>query len=274
MAEPKISSAEEALLAAVAVRRKRDLSVLTDRQELLVDDWRAGRLSADQAVEAERLVRTNAVAAERVLERQLMEVAEASSPISSELEARILASVAPKPAAKQPRFFYRLRRLNIWQVSGLGGALTAAAAAVALFVSSPQHSGSAPIQLAMASISERDVLFEASDVRTRGASQTAPLAQRFKDIVIPSTTLEGLLDAENSWEQRAALEDFKKKAGIIDEKAFVFVDAALMEKALTKGATNVGVRLYDLRDNRVAEVLATIKPRPPEGAAYLVTIQP
>ena len=271
MAEPEISRAEEALLAAVAVRRKRDLSVLTERQERLIDDWRAGRLSPDQEREAEQLVRTSAAAAERVLERQLMEAAEASPPISAELEARILAIVAPPPATKQSRSFFRLPRLKVWQLSGLAGAL---AAVVAVVVSLPQLTGSAPAQLAMASLSDRDVLFEASDVRMRSASRPSASALRFKDLVIPTSTLEGLLDIKHGQAQRAALKEFKERAGITDERAFVMVDEALTQKALPKDSANVAIRLYDLRDSRVADVLAKIAPPPPEGAAYLVTVKP
>ena len=51
--------------------------VLSADQERLLDDWVAGRLAPEDAERAAALVKQNTLAAERVLERRLLEAARA-----------------------------------------------------------------------------------------------------------------------------------------------------------------------------------------------------
>ena len=67
--------AVDQVMLAVLSNRGRDATALSAEQERLVDDWMAGRLAPDDAERAAALVRQNALAAERVLERRLQAAA-------------------------------------------------------------------------------------------------------------------------------------------------------------------------------------------------------
>ena len=319
MAEPEISSADEALLAAIAVRRKRDLSVLTAWQEQLVDDWRAGRLPPAQAEEAERLVRTSAAAAERVLERQLMEAAEDTPPISAELEARILeraaaghesavpagvtARILPKmkrallalkerhgrnltisfsvdgmPERPSPgRYGFRWLTFGMWQWSGLASG--AAAVAAVLVIGVQQFTADAPIRVAMGTVRDRDVLFETSDVRMRGAQPEVAADRRFRDVEIPVETVRRLIEVtdERSREAaaRAVFPFLSGASEAVGAPASIVIDAALPQKLAAAGDRKLfTVRVYNLEDARSGNVRANLEPHPPTGQTYFLTVRP
>ena len=63
--------AVDQVMLAVLSNRGRDATLLSADQERLLDDWVAGRLAPDDAERAAALVRQNALAAERVLERPI-----------------------------------------------------------------------------------------------------------------------------------------------------------------------------------------------------------
>ena len=73
--------AVDQVMLAVLSNRGRDATALSAEQERLVDDWVAGRLAPDDAERAATLVRQNALAAERVLERRLQAAASESPPV-------------------------------------------------------------------------------------------------------------------------------------------------------------------------------------------------
>ena len=87
--------AVDQVMLAVLSNRGRDATVLSAEQERLVDDWVAGRLAPDDAERAAALVRQNALAAERVLERRLQAAASESPPVPRQLTAQILKASAP-----------------------------------------------------------------------------------------------------------------------------------------------------------------------------------
>ena len=89
--------AVDPVMLAVLSNRGRDATLLTSDQERLLDDWVAGRLAPAEAERAAALTKQNTLAAERVLERRLLEAARQSPPVPQDLEARILEG---GPAAK------------------------------------------------------------------------------------------------------------------------------------------------------------------------------
>ena len=78
--------AVDQVMLAVLSNRGRDATVLSADQERLLDDWVAGRLAPDDAERAAALVRQNALAAERVLERRLQAAASESPPVPQQLD--------------------------------------------------------------------------------------------------------------------------------------------------------------------------------------------
>src|SRR5690242_1600699 len=69
---------DDASLMAVLFNRRRHSLPLSSEQIKLIDEFVAGRLAGEAATAAERLVRENAFAAERVMERRLLQQAGSS----------------------------------------------------------------------------------------------------------------------------------------------------------------------------------------------------
>jgi hypothetical protein len=179
---------DQAMLSAL-MNRGRDTALLSAEQEKLLDDWMADRLPAADVDRAEALAKNNVFAAERILENRLMAAASHEPPVPVELTGRILKMANP-PAPK--RLGLRWPALRTWQWSGLAGALAAAMAVVVFGVQ--QFTASAPIQVAMVTVSDRSVLFEASDVRMRGAQQPSTADRRFRDVEVPTEIIRHLPD--------------------------------------------------------------------------------
>src|SRR5262245_8628689 len=70
--------ADGASLMAALFNRRRQWTRLSAEQVKIVDAFAAGQLTGEAAAAAERLVRDNAFAAERVMERRLVQQAERS----------------------------------------------------------------------------------------------------------------------------------------------------------------------------------------------------
>src|SRR5205807_9850451 len=91
--------APDQVMLAVLSNAGRDAIVLSSDEERLLDDWAAGRLAPEAAERAARLVKRNALAAERVLERRLLDASRHSPPVPQSLAERVLTPASPPKAS-------------------------------------------------------------------------------------------------------------------------------------------------------------------------------
>jgi hypothetical protein len=268
--------AVDQVMLAVLSNRGRDATVLSADQELLLDEWLAGRLAPDAAERAALLVKQNALAAERVLERRLLEAAKQSPPVPQDLTARVL-KVSPPPKASPAGGWWR--SFGRWQWTGIAGA--AALAAIVAVVGVPlwqqtlQDSGS--IQVAMATINDHNPLFEPSDIRMRGPGpQPGPVVeQRFRDVEVPTGILKGLSAAAASSRSAASreIEPYLSLSGD-GRPSHVILDSALKAKIDASDVERMLVRIYDLEDPRASDIRPLVGPLPKGRRIYLLTLKP
>jgi hypothetical protein len=269
--------AVDPVMLAVLSNRGRDATLLTSDQERLLDDWVAGRLAPAEAERAAALTQQNSLAAERVLERRLLEAARQSPPVPQELEARVLRAGLPPKAAPSGAWW---RPLGRWQWTAIAGAL--ALAAIVAVVGVPlwqqvMQSGDS-LQVAMVTINDRNPLFEPSDLRRRGPGP-APgpvVEQRFHDVEVPISILKGLLAAAAAPRSAASreIEPYLSMSGD-GRPAQVIVDSALKAR-IEAGADGerMPVRIYDLEDPRAADIRPLVGPLPKGRRIYLLTLKP
>jgi hypothetical protein len=264
-------------MLAVLANRGREATVLSADQERLVDDWVAGRLAPDDAERAARLVRQNARAAERVLERRLQTAARQSPPVPQDLTARVLgASAAPKasPSGGRWRWFDR------WQWTGIAGAVVLASIVAVVGVPLWQQAmqGGGAIEVAMVTINDRNPLFESSDVRMRGPGpQPGPaVEQRFRDVEVPTSILKDLSAAAAAARSAASreIEPYLSLSG--DRRpSHVILDSGLKARIdASKDDERMLVRIYDLEDPRAADIRPLVGPLPTGRRVYLLTLKP
>lgn len=267
--------AVDQVMLAVLANRGRNATVLSADQERLLDEWLAGRLAPADAERAVTLVKQNALAAERVLERRLQEAARGSPPVPQELTARVLgASAAPKVAPSDGR-----RRLfDRWQWAGLAAAVALASIVAVVGVPLWQQAmqGGGAVQVAMVTISDRNPLFEPSDVRMRGPGpQPGPVVeQRFRDVEVPTSILKGLSAAAARTAASREIEPYLSLSG--DRRpSHVIVDSALKARIdAGKDDERMLVRIYDLEDPRAADIRPLVGPLPTGRRIYLLTLKP
>lgn len=273
--EPEV----DPVMLAVLANRGRAATALSPEQERLLDDWVAGRLSAEAAERAETLTKQNTLAAERVLERRLVMAAERGPAVPEGVAARILEAQLRREVPP-PRVGSRL--FGRWHWTGIVGAVALASilAVVGMPVLQKAMRGDAPIQVALVTIGDRSPLFEASDIRMRRTAtpQGAPADQRFRDVDVPTSVLKGLLAAAAAPSDAAArtIEPYLAPAGTAGgQPARVIIDTALREKIdASQDGGRLTVRIYDLRDSRAAEVRTVVGALPDSGRAYLLTVKP
>ena len=203
-----LNEIDRAMLSAIS-HRQRDNAPLSLEQERLLDSWIAGRLPAKYADLAAELTKFNKLAAERVLERRLIAVANEGPDIPSALSARILRASRPshgqiaasertvfgeaafdvrldaptvssarnlratRPSRPGSIFNLRWPSFSAWQWSWLGAA-AAAFAVIAVFgfqIWQTQFRSDQSFQIAMVTIEDRSVLGEEPRYRTRGRQQ-------------------------------------------------------------------------------------------------------
>ena len=92
--------AVDPVMSAVLSNRGRAATPLSPDQERLLDDWVAGRLAPADAERAASLTKQNSLAAERVLERRLLEAARQSPPVPQDLDG---AGPEGEPCRQRPR---------------------------------------------------------------------------------------------------------------------------------------------------------------------------
>ena len=250
---------------------------LAPDEERLLDDWVAGRLAPDSfdTVAVEALVRRNTLAAERVLERRLLELA-AQGP---EPPAGTLANLrlAPSPLAPADR-----RRWTIpsWRwPTLLGGLVLASVLAVASVPLVRQAMrGDPPVLVAVVSIADRSTLFEPSDIRMRGGEPTSPTVnRRFTDLDVPAGLLKSLF-REAAQPSAVVVREFGTLLPVGPRlgSSRVLVDGALRARAdAAPEDQRLPVRLYDLDDPRTADLRRALgAPVTPGERLYLLTVRP
>jgi hypothetical protein len=268
--------AVDQVMLAVLSNRGREATVLSADQERLLDEWVAGRLAPGDAERAALLVKQNALAAERVLERRLLEAAQQGPPVPQDLTARVLKASPPPKASPSGSWW---RSFGRWQWTGIAGA--AALAAIVAVVGVPlwqqtlQDSGS--IQVAMATINDRNPLFEPSDLRMRGPGpQPGPVVeQRFRDVEVPTSILKGLSAAAASSRNAASreIEPYLSLSGD-GRPSHVILDSILKAKIDASGDERMLVRIYDLEDPRAGDIRPLVGPLPKGRRIYLLTLKP
>src|SRR5260370_21431171 len=93
---------DDGSLMAALFNRRRQWTPLSSDQIKIVDEFAAGRLVGEAASVAERLVRENAFAAERVMERRLLQQAESSPAPPRALTESILTEAERATARRSP----------------------------------------------------------------------------------------------------------------------------------------------------------------------------
>ena len=268
--------AVDQIMLAVLSNKGREATVLSADQERLLDEWVAGRLAPNDAARAATLVKQNTLAAERVLERRLQEAAKQSPPVPQDLTARVLKASPPPKASPSGGWW---RSFGRWQWTGVVGAVALAAivavVGVPLWQQTLQDSGS--IQVAMVTINDRNPLFEPSDVRMRGPGpQPGPVvAQRFRDVEVPTSILKGLSAATASTRNAASREigPYLSLSGD-GRPSHVVLDSALKAKIDASGDERMLVRIYDLEDPRAGDIRPLVGPLPKGRRIYLLTLKP
>jgi hypothetical protein len=248
-------------MLAVLSNRGKEATLLTSDQERLLDDWVAGRLAPAEAERAAALTKRNSLAAERVLERRLLEAARQSPAVPQELTTRILKA-SPPPKAAPSRGWWR--SLDRWRWQGLAGAVVLAGVVAVVGVPLWQQAmqGGEPMQVAMVTINDRNPLFEPSDVRMRGPG--------------PPPGLKGLLAAAVAPRSAASreIEPYLSMSGD-GRPAHVIVDSALKAKIdASADGERMLVRIYDLEDPRAADIRPLVGPLPKGRRIYLLTLKP
>jgi hypothetical protein len=268
--------AVDQVMLAVLSNRGRDATVLTAEQERLLDDWVAGRLAADDAEHAATLVKSNTLAAERVLERRLQAAASESPAVPGHLTAQILeASTPPKSSAIGAWW----RSLGRWRWTGIAGAAALASVLVVAGLPVLQHMMSGgPLQVAMVTIADRGPLFEASDLRVRGTTPPGPvIGERFRDVEMPTSLLKDLVATTGQAKSATSREVERYVLGAgqtVDHPIQVIVDSSLKQRLDTTDRDRMLVRIYDLNDPRSANVKSLVGLPPGNKRAFLLTVRP
>jgi hypothetical protein len=268
--------AVDQVMLAVLSNRGRDATLLSADQERLLDDWVAGRLAPHDAERAAALVRQNALAAERVLERRLQAAASESPPVPQQLTAQILRASAPPKASAMGAWW---RSLGRWQWTSIAGA--AALASILVVAGMPvlqqMMSGGGPLQVAMVTINDRGPLFEASDLRMRGTPPGPATAERFRDVEMPTVLLKDLVATTGQAKSATSREIGRYVLGTgetADRPVRVIVDSSLKQRLNTADRDRMPVRVYDLSDPRSADVRSLVGLPPGNERAFLLTVKP
>ena len=270
--------APDQVMLAVLSNAGREAIVLSSDEERLLNDWVAGRLAPDAAERAAGLVKRNALAAERVLERRLLDAARHSPPVPQSLAERVLTPASPPKVSAFAGWWRSLGRRQWIGIAGAAALAGIAAIAVAPMLQQTTREG-APLQVAMATFADRTPLFEASDIRMRGTGpQPSPADLRFRDVEVPTGILRNLV-ATSGQPAGAASREIEAYLPLGADsgkgRLRVVVDTALKDKVETSGdRERLPVRIYDLKDPRAADIRSAITGIPGNARPYLLTLKP
>jgi hypothetical protein len=268
--------APDQVMLAVLSNAGREAIVLSSDEERLLDDWAAGRLAPEAAERAARLVKRNALAAERVLERRLLDASRHSPPVPQSLAERVLTPASPPKASAFAGWWRSLGRRQWIGIAGAAALAGIAAIAVAPMLQQTTREG-APLQVAMATFRDRTPLFEASDIRMRGTGPPpSPADLRFRDVEVPTGILRNLVATAGQPATPREIEAYLPLGADSGKGPLrVVVDRALKDKVETSdGRERLPVRIYDLKDPRAADIRRLIDLSPGSERAYLLTVRP
>ena len=266
--------AVDPVMLAVLANRGRTTAVLSAEEERLVDAWATGALAPEEAERAAELVRRNSLAAERVLERRLLDAANQGSPVPQSLEARILKSAPSARSSPIGGWWRSLGRRQWLAIATVAAAACVAAIAVAPMLQQSMGPG-APVQIALATFSDRSALFEP---RMRGPIPPAPSEQRFRDVEIPTTILAEWIAASQRRGNVSAgdIDAYLPIDAAADSRPVrLIIDSALRERIPSGDRRDrVPARIYDLKDSRTVDIRNMIRGIPDDVHPYLLTLQP
>lgn len=235
---------------------------LSEGQEALLDDWVAERLSTGDAQLAAALTKGSTLAAERVLERRLVETAQASSHVPPELCARVLASSRPIAAEKKRIPQSRLPSFVGFRWLMAGGAIAATfLVAVLGFQNWQQRARSEHVSIAMVTVGERLLMGDSPPVLTRGIRPppaVEPPSGAFIDVNVSTMVLQRAITNEVGAQLLADL----SLPNITDlRNVQILVDSMVTKKLVDEwgGRPTVPLRIYDLTDISNIELRKKIK---------------
>jgi hypothetical protein len=303
---------------AALFNRRRQWLPLTPDQIRIVDELVAGRLAGEAAAAAERLVRENAFAAERVMERRLLQQAE-SSPAPPRALAESILKEAERATTRRSSIKRPLGAGWLsWRTAGVVGVIAAAMVLGGELLLNPVRSPTgtghdaeeannnandpaSPVQVAMATIVNRDLLLEPSDAKLRGEAgrsstgNTSPrkapetsesVVPRFYDIEVPSDLLAGWMARARAGSQIPSAELAPLVGGLQTFKSShniaILFDEALRTRivetppGVPKQTSVTRLRVYDLRQQPADDLLKGISIKTSQTLApgYFVTVRP
>jgi len=301
------------LMAALFNRRRQWLPLSADETKI-VDEFAAGRLSGEAAAAAERLVRENAFAAERVMERHLLQQAESGPAPPLALTERILREAERASAPRSPIKRPLAAVLLSWKVAGVAVAAVAAVVLGGQLLlngvgrdarqanNNPTDTAAPSVQVAMATIANRDLLREPSDMKVGsepgrsstgnassrkepGTSET--VVPRFYDIEVSSDVLAGWLARARSGSliPAAELEPFVGRVQTFNprQNLAILFDEVLQTRlpqptppGVPKQTSMMQLRVYDLGQQPADDLLKAISVKTSQKLApgYFVTPGP
>lgn len=254
----ELRSIDRALLLALS-RVQRDGAPLSVDQEHLLDGWVAGRLSGAEADRAADLIKRNAFAAERILERRLVTAADSGSAVPVALTTRILKAAQPTRAAPRKSFSFSWSILGSLQWSAAGAAIAATIAAGVFGITTWQANNRSAqrIQLAMVTIDDRRALSGAPQYRTlRSDGTPTTTASGFRDVDIPADLLRRAMTSAEGADHGAVASQLLVYLPPRSEEpggTQIAIDSALADRLSGEwtGRMIVPVRVYDLDDARL-----------------------
>ena len=305
------------LMAALFNRRRQWLPLSSD-QIRIVDEFVAGRLAGEAAAAAERLVRENAFAAERVMERRLLQQAESSPAPPRALTESILREAERAATRRSPVKRPLGAAWLSWKTVGVVGVTAAAMILGGELLLNPVRSPTgtgheakeannnpndlaSSVQVAMATIANRDLLLEPSDVKLRGEAGRSSMGNanprkaletsenvvpRFYDIEVPSDLLAGWMAHARAGSQIPSAELAPLVGGLqafkSSQNVSILFDEALRTRILEtppgvpKQTSMTRLRVYDLRQQPSDELLKGISIKTSQSIApgYFVTLKP